>query len=156
MTQGEKFIAIAENEERIFLSGKNEGYADGFIEGSDEALDRVIEILDGVISSGETKGHTVFIDEFTSFGGTTCFISTQKPVDNGDGISLFDFIDVNVYEDYFYKLENALTLYAWTRSGDYLTISRNGEDICSNEPCTYDTPFVLTITEDTHLTILTQ
>ena len=105
MTQGERLSLIAERELEVFDSGREEGYAEGCMFGSDEALDNVIEILDGVLSNGETKGHTVFIDEFTSFGGTTCFISTQKPVDNGDGISLFDFIDVNVYEDYFYKLE---------------------------------------------------
>lgn len=154
MTQGERLSLIAERELEVFDSGREEGYAEGCMFGSDEALDNVIEILDGVLSNGETKGHTVTIDEFISYGGTTCYISTQQPVDGNNGISLYDFQDV--YEDYCYKLENALTLYAWTRAGDYLTISRNSEVIYNQDLCTYDNPFVLIITEDTHLTILTQ
>ena len=159
MTQGERLSLIAEGELEVFNSGREEGYTEGFTGGSDEALDRVIEILDGVISGGdEPKGHTVTIDGFTYYGGTTCYISTQKPVNMGDGFDLYDVGEAfDVDENYSYDLKNVQTFYAWTRSsGDWLVISSNGEVLCNNMGYAYDTPFVLTITEDTHLTIHTE
>ena len=165
MVEGEKLSLIAERELMVYDSGREEGYAEGYAEsfmaGSDEALDRVIEILDGVISGGgndsdEPKGHTVTIDGYTFYGGTTCRISTQKPVNMDDGINLRDeFFDKG--EGYSYELKNTQTLYAWMESsGDWLVISRNVEVLVSNSGYTYDAPFPLTITEDTHLTIFTE
>lgn len=116
MVEGEKLSLIAERELMVYDSGREEGYVDGFIEGSDEALDRVIEILDNM-----TGGHTIALVGVANGRGFA--ISTTLPTDEND----YEYQDYTIPED---EISDVKELYVWaTCAVAYISVSFNDETI---------------------------
>ena len=121
MTHGEKFVAIAENEEKIFLAGKEEGYAEGYIEGYNAAKE-------------EVNGYTVTIQYI--YNCSPVYISKHYPQSEDD----YDVVlpKTNTLGDWENQptdiksviLENVTELYFWENDEDPLDNVFTNRGLC--------------------------
>ena len=141
MVEGEKLSLIAERELMVYDSGREEGYAEGYAEsfmaGSDEALDRVIEILDNM-----TDGNSINV--ICTLNGRWVYISTTLPTDETN----YEFSSENYWDGDIIPFGNVTELYVWCGGSDGISVSFNGEIIyeTTNDSFEYATQHPIPIT----------
>ena len=146
MTKGEKFIAIAENEEIVFLSGKEEGYAEGCIAGKDADNPEVDALLEQIIAKqNNIIGYNVTVCPLSATWSKDCYVSKTKPN------NLEDY-DAHIYGDSDpVLLAGVKTLYIWQNSsGNAIRVSESNEHDGGEyiNAYTYANAYELTISSD--------
>ena len=147
MTHGEKFVAIAENEEKIFLAGKEEGYAEGYATGQYADNPEVDTLLEQILKKqNELIGYNVTLCPNGHVTWTApCYVSKTKPIHSNDYNAVIDIGSLPVH------LTGVKKLYIWQDS-EYngLRISDNANDEGSYmRGCgTYANAYEITISSD--------